>query len=834
MREEIQVFDRKRQQNREDLAGEYVWGDFGQVLLLLIFLGVWISDAFFLHYSDGLARSIPGVITFPLGIGMLLISGYLARSSLKIVFGEKRDTPEVIRKGMFGRVRHPIYLGAILLYLGVLILRCSLTAAVIWIGIIVFYHLIARHEEQLLLRKFGEDELIVEDLLEHWPETETELAALKERTMRNQLYRNLLISEDGACTTMTIQPLYYSPTETENGEQRPLNDAENSEMVRAVQEILKTYESEDFNISLAGSPVVIHFLTRSMVKDMQTFMRLALLTIVIVLFLMFRRISGVVCPLVIVILSLLSTFGLMGMFGIAIKSPTQILPSFLLAVGVGTSVHILALFFQHLDRNGDKEEAIVYALGHSGLAVVMTNVTTACGLFSFANADVAPIANLGIFAAIGVLLAFLYTLALLPALISLFPINDKAVNIQKKRQTFIDRFLTGIGNFATGCPYTILAVAVLIMTLSIASIFSLRFSHHTLEWFPEDNSIRTATEAIDNVMRGTLTLEIVFDTGEENGLYAPDLMNRLDQAAADIELMEYEDLYIGKAWSITSILKETNRALHENRAEFYSVPQDRQLIAQELLLFEMSGSDDLEDVVDSQFSMARFTVKVPFKDAYKYGLFIPKLQAYFDRHFADVKVEFTGMMMLLAQVFFNSINTMAKSYVTALIVITILMVLLIGKLRIGLVSMIPNLFPILLMLGMLGWLSFPLDMFTMLIASIAIGLAVDDTIHFMHNFRRYYEQSGDPKAAVHSTLQTTGRAMLVTSVVLSIGFFIYSFATMNNIINFGLLTSFAIVMALVADYLITPALMVILNLQQTPAQEAEAEKSALPLQPEFE
>jgi predicted RND superfamily exporter protein len=521
-------------------------------------------------------------------------------------------------------------------------------------------------------------------------------------------------------------------------------------------------------------------------------------------------------------------------FGAAIKTPTQILPSFLLAVGVGTSVHILALFFRRLDRSGNKEEAIVYAMGHSGLAIVMTNVTTASGLFSFASADVAPIADLGIFAAIGVLLAFLYTLVLLPALLSLFPIKVKAIKTRKQRQTFIDRLLAGIGNFATGRPYTILVVSALIMVLSIVSIFSLRFSHHTLEWFPEDNSIRTATESLDEVMRGTLTFDVVIDTGEENGLYDPDLLNRLEQAAADIEKLEYEDLFIGKAWSITSILKETNRALHENRPEFYNIPQDRQLIAQELLLFEMSGSDDLEDVVDSQFSMARLTVKVPFKDAYKYSFFIPKVQAYFDEHFPDVNVEFTGMMMLLVQVFSNSIRTMAKSYATALIVITILMVILIGRIRIGLVSMIPNLFPILLMLGMIGWMSFPLDLFTMMIASIAIGLAVDDTIHFMHNFRRYYEQTGDPKAAVHQTLQTTGRAMLVTSVVLSIGFFIYSFATMNNIINFGLLTSFAIVMALVADYFITPALMVVINPQKAPAKEEEGEKVILPLQPKIE
>jgi len=125
--------------------------------------------------------------------------------------------------------------------------------------------------------------------------------------------------------------------------------------------------------------------------------------------------------------------------------------------------------------------------------------------------------------------------------------------------------------------------------------------------------------------------------------------------------------------------------------------------------------------------------------------------------------------------------------------------------------MIPNLAPILLMVGVIGVFSLPMDLFTMMVASIGIGLAVDDTIHFMHNFRRYYEQSGDPAAAIHQTLQTTGRAMLVTSIVLSLGFFIFGFATMRNVVNFGLLTGFTILMALAADYLLAPALMMLVS-----------------------
>jgi protein-S-isoprenylcysteine O-methyltransferase Ste14 len=156
--EETNIVERRKpHEKREDLAGEHVIGDAGQIILLLIFLAVWISDAFFLHYSTFFATSIPAAFKIPLGILILFCSAYLARSSLRIVFGEERETPGVIRKSMFGRVRHPIYLGAILFYLGLLILRFSLAATLIWVVIIAFYHFIARHEEKLLLKKFGRE-----------------------------------------------------------------------------------------------------------------------------------------------------------------------------------------------------------------------------------------------------------------------------------------------------------------------------------------------------------------------------------------------------------------------------------------------------------------------------------------------------------------------------------------------------------------------------------------------------------------------------------------------------------------------------------------------------
>ncbi len=674
------------------------------------------------------------------------------------------------------------------------------------------------------------DQLIVEDLLERWPKNLEELAQVKERALSNPMYKNLLISEQGDFTAIVLQMQPYSSQgeekvddilegftdDTELSDQQEeriyLTDAEKGEAVLAVTNIVNSYRAPDFDIYVAGGPVVTDFLKKSMMKNMRKFMLLVGLTIGTFLFLMFRRASAVVLPLLVVVISLLSTLGLMAAFGTPMKLPTQILPSFLLAVGVGDSVHILAIFFHRLQKNkGDKAEAIEYAVGHSGLAILMTSLTTAGGLLSFSTADIAPIADLGIYAAAGVMLALLYTIVLLPSLLALIPLKKGKEKPSGKTGTRLDNILSAVGNFSTGNPKSILSAMILILIISIIGITRINFSHDVVRWYKEDSFIRIASETIDEKMRGSIALEVVLDTGKVNGLYDPDLLQRLDTAAEYVEQLEKGKIFAGKAWSITAILKEIHQALNENRPEFYTVPDDPKLIPQEFLLFENSGSDDLEDVTDSQFSKARFTVKTPFQDAVAYTAFINEVEEYFQKNFPELKISTTGMTALLSQTMARVIRSMAKSYTIALIVITLFMILLIGKLRIGMLSMIPNLFPIFLTLGIMGWFHVPLDLFTMLIGSISIGLAVDDTIHFMHNFRRYFEQSGDAKQAVMETLHSTGRAMLITTCVLSLGFFVFMFANLNNLFNFGWLTGLTIIMALLSDYFIAPALMILVN-----------------------
>ncbi len=700
-----------------------------------------------------------------------------------------------------------------------------------------------------------EEELLVEDLMEAFPATPGGVEQLREAAMSHPFYSNLLISEDGTLTTIVIETQAFSEEavadeltagfddleaeqSAETTERTFLTDEENSEVVQAVMSLVEEYRSEKFPIEVAGSPVVMEVLKKSMQSDMRQFTLTMVAIIFLFLFLLFRRFSGVLVPLIVVILSLMATIALMAATGVPLKLPTQILPSFILAVGVGDSVHILSIFFRRYDHTGDKSEAIQFALGHSGLAVVMTSLTTAAGLFSFTTAELGAVAELGAFGGAGVLFAMLYSVILLPILLAILPVRQRSVPTEDGERdeegntanSRMDRLLDGAVSIATNHSAVVVFLSALLFVVAIAGITQLQFKHDVMKWFPENQPVRIASDNIDRDMGGTISVEVLVDSGEQEGLYDPELIASLATLQDGLNTLGQGEqmLESGKRISVVDILRETNQALNENRPSHYKVPGERELLAQELLLFENSGSDDLEKVVDSELRTARLTLRLPWRDAGAYTSLVDEVEARIDEAFGEgVTTQVTGLMMIFARTLDAMMTSMAQSYTIAAFVITLMMVLLVGHLRLGLISMVPNLLPITIVLGFMGLTGLPLDAFTMLIGSIALGLAVDDTVHFMHNFKRYYRQTGDTTEAIAHTLHTSGRAMVVTTIVLSLGFLIFIQSDLNNLHNFGGLTALAITLSLAADLLLAPALMTLIFGKGSPGSGVKQTKQGV-------
>ncbi len=671
------------------------------------------------------------------------------------------------------------------------------------------------------------DELIVEDLLENWPASEADLARLREQVLANPTYVNNLVSEDARYTVLLIRPDTYSslgrtddvlegfdsdPSEGGATDAGPeyLTGPEADEIVNALYALAEKYASDDLTIRLAGETVLGHRAAEISRTDAGLFALFALLISILILYLLFRRLSAALLPSLVIVLALLATFGTMGLLRIPFSFPTQILPNFLIAVAICDSVHVLAIFFQAIDRGDERGDAIAYALGHSGLAVVLTSLTTAGGMTSFLVAEIQPVARLGMIAPVGVLLTLGYSLTLLPALLAVIPLSAR-VREKRHEVPLLSRWLVDVGARVTAHPKAALFAAFAVVVLALPGVMNLRFSHDAKGWLLPGDPARIAVARMDQAMHGISTVEILIDTGRENGLYEPEVMRKLESVARYALSIDEGPVRVGNVISIVDILKETNRALNANLRDHYAVPDNRQLIAQELLLFENSGSDDLLQVTDSRFQIARLTLKVPLVDGAYYGPFLEGLRADLEQILGpELPFEMTGGTVLGNRAFMVVLSSLARSYALALLIITPLMILMIGSLRLGFASMIPNLIPVYLVLALMGFLDIPLTISTLIVGSVIIGLAVDDTIHFLHKYDRYFQINGDVEKSVRATFETTGRALVVTTIVISVAFGVFVLGSMTGIVQFGILAAFGAVVAFFSDIILAPALMTLI------------------------
>lgn len=693
-----------------------------------------------------------------------------------------------------------------------------------------------------------EDELIVRDLLEDWPQSRQDFERLHDTIKRNPVYQKQFVNPTMTQTLLIVTPDTYTANKARNPAQAKLEDfdfeagfsdgiptpadavadsnAHDDEpgadkkgkfitgeevfgIVDAIVAIKDAQETSGFKIGLAGSPYIMQQMTYVLGMDMFVFSAIGIVLISLLLLAIFRRWVMVILPISVAALSLYFTIVMMVVFDLPVTTSVQILPSLLLAVGVSNTVHLFTVFYQAIDRGLDKRASLSYALGHSGLAVVMTGLTTAGGLVSFITADIKPVADIGIICPMGIVNTLLFSLVLLPALIAVSPLAQREP--KDNSGSLAQRFLAGCADISTRYPRSMVAIWLLFLGLCLIPASQIKPSHYPLIWFQPDNEVRTTTEMLDREFGGSAYMEIVIDTKKANGLHDPELLQATDRALQFAAGLEVGGVKMGKATSLLDINKELHQALHANDPAYYKIPDQRELVAQELLLFENSGSDDLVDIVDTSFSKMRITVAMPFVDSTLYPAYLDVMEPGFREIIGDrAEVTFTGIINLLTRTVKVLIGDTIRSYLLAFLIIAPLMMLLVGSVRTGLVSMIPNLAPVIVILAMMYFVGIPLDAFTLLVGSITLGLAVDDTIHFMHNFQRYYAVYRDSRRAVQETLRTTGEAMLITSLVLTVAFFVNLFGSMINLQHFGLLTGSCIIVALFADLLLAPALMTLL------------------------
>ncbi len=673
-------------------------------------------------------------------------------------------------------------------------------------------------------------ELHVSRLFEKFPETSEEAQIIKEKVTSYPLYKNLYISKNNDFVLVIVKtqavsaltrdgrriinhgrgvPDKKGPATATGENRKSISQVENAAIIGILETAVKQYSTENFRIVFSGTPVYQYQVEPMIRENMVAMSGMVFALTFTFMALLFRRVSGIFLPQFVVLMGLGATLGLMALAKVPFTLSTSMLPSILLSVGLTAPIHFMVVFFKYQKRVG-RIRAIIRTLGHSGLPICMTSMTTIAGLLSFSFTDIAPVAHMGIFAAIGIWVCLCLTLISLPAVISILNILPGKDRERLYEDSVYNRALIWMGRTGIYRSKDIYIISLIAFIVLLPGFAKLNFSHNMLHYFSDDDPFIKQTELIEIESSGFRALEIIVDTKRKNGILQHHVMDSFEKIETfALEQNSLSGLPItGKILSILGILRRTNQAWHGNDQAHFVTPQEDKVIRDQLLELQRKAPEILLEYTDRDFRLARFTVMMYWKDAAMDVDFVERLRAFTIQQFGDdVRVVVTGVVPVSSSVIKTMMISLVVGYLAAFVMIAFFMIVSVGETKLGLVAMIPNIFPIYAGLAMMGHLDIPLNTYNLIGGSIVIGIAVDDTIHFFHNFRNYYLQSGNVESAVTATMRSTGRALITTTLILVSCFWLRLFSPLKVISDFGLVMGFSLLVAFLGDVLVAPALL---------------------------
>jgi hydrophobe/amphiphile efflux-3 (HAE3) family protein len=633
---------------------------------------------------------------------------------------------------------------------------------------------------------------------EQIPQNTAELEEIRKQAMTKEYLVDRLFSRDSTATLIIIDLKPYP-----KGEDAAKLDLEYQiKITHAAREIVNRPEYSDYRITLGGVPVMVEGEMRWAAAEMESVMGLTLLIMIVVLALSFRSIVAVIAPIATAAFSMIFVMGFFGWFGIEVQELILIIPLLLaLVLSVGYNVHILSFFQQKRNSGATRAKAIQHALGQAAWPILFTVITTAIGLLSFMVVPIVSIRFAGMSSA-GLLL-FCYPLVVLltPALLSFG--KEKAKEVKREKLFHIENSLEMVGRFTENNKILIVSIfAVITIGFAAAIPFLEVDTDYTRTMGTEVPYIADGMHIADSI--GSLySYELLFNFGSPDSAKNPENLKNIQRLGDELKQFETFKRYN----AVTDIVKDLNRIMHEGKDEYYRIPEDKALTSQLLFLYEMSGGTETEDWIDYDYQRARMQVEL--------GDFTSKdVEAQLD-YISEHENELTpnGEIIIsgLAATFAKVVNYMVTGQIwsigIALIVISVVMMLVFGNVKLGLIGMIPNITPVILSLGTMSFLETPLHMMTMMVAPMVIGIAVDDTIHFISHFRREFQATGSYVEANRLTFRSVGKAVLLTSLVICLGFAAFLPSQLLAYHHVGLYTIIAILGALLADYFVTPVLI---------------------------
>jgi predicted RND superfamily exporter protein len=630
------------------------------------------------------------------------------------------------------------------------------------------------------------------DLTPILPSTPLELAQVRSRAFGDPIIPGTLISPDGRNTAIVAE-IDHIIGEFDY-------KVELLEKARAILAALESETGKTF--SIAGTAVLDDAVFRYTERDQTLFFPVMIVLIVSIMYLMFGRVATTLLPLAVVVISVVWTYGFMSLMGYKVNIISTIIGPLLMSVGIADSMHIITDYLQETSR---REASALESIQRSFCTVlgpcVITSVTTILGLLALLSADLVPVRQFGLVAAAGVLAALLATMLLLPILLAWIPVS-RVLSGERIRTGRFSGILSWLGAWK-GRRSAIVLVACAVAAPPVAcSLRNLTLGTNSLDYFRRNDPVRSDTEWIDGKIGGTTSLEFLIEADAADAFTDPALLEKIESFQAYLR----EVPGITKVFSVTDVLKTLNRAFDGGQERAFRIPDSPILVAQELLIVE--GSADLDALLSRDRSRARISARVAMDTSRELAHQMPEVEARMRRTFGEAATATpTGIVYLMHRMEGYLLSTQVRSFLLAFAVVTVVMAAALGSLVLGALAMIPNLLPITIALALMPVLGIPLDVGTVMIAGVALGLVVDDTTHFLYRFKEQRHQGADTREAIARAIHLTGRPIIFTSIVLALGFSVLILASFNPVVNFGILAGLVIALAVFFDLVVLPALV---------------------------
>lgn len=571
-----------------------------------------------------------------------------------------------------------------------------------------------------------------------------------------------------------------------------------SEIIAALESVLhEEEEATGLYFHQGGSTLTEREVERTLDRDILLFFPLGLAITGALLLLFFRHFPSIILPLMTVVLSLGWTLGLKSLVGSPITPVSTTLFALITVIGVASSVHLISQYWIEKPRHTTRVEVLLATYRRAGKPCFFTALTTTVGFASLAVSSIPAIRHLGVFAGFGIMSAFFLAMVLVP--MGMDWTSHRSSHVPRNRG--LERALGAIGRFDLAHPWAILGVTGIVIVGMCLGILLIETKGSMVDYFRTGSTIRESIDFLDARMNGISSTEVIL-FGERDVFKDPERLRAMDGLARLVE----SHAQVAVVYSLVDTVKLINRALHADEAAYYEIPETPTAVAQSILLFEMSGGGGLRDYVAGDYATARVSIRTKQMSNDEREALLSDVRAYASEAFADLRVEITGMDLLVGGINDRIILTQIRSIALAVLVITAMMLIVFGW-RAGLLSTLPNVLPIVFVLGLMGYAGFGLNIATAIIASIAIGIVVDDTIHFFSHFRDELAVTGDRRTAAMNALTRVGKALCFTTSILAAGFAIFLFARLGILASYGILSGTAVIAALAGDLFIGPVLL---------------------------